>query len=422
MLIDIHLHTCRRRPVPEALRNVFADPDELLAMMDDRGIARGVLLCIASPEAWNDLITAQEVLGLCAEHPDRFIPFCGLDPRMGHNSPRTDFRPMLEAYREAGCRGIGEHIANLPFDDPMQMNLFAQIEEVGLPLTFHVAASRQGTYGCYDDLGLPRLEKVLRAFPRLPFLGHSQAFWSEISADVTEETRSGYPKGPVTPGRVVELLRAYPNLWGDLSANSGYNAIRRDPEFGLAFLEEFQDRLLFGTDICRTGQETPIVGYFRELRDGRLISREAYEKIAWRAQRPPEHRLLPGLRPGRRHRRRPRRARRPVRARGGCRASPRHAARAGRLARAAPRSAAETVAVTVRGIAGEIILELKARDGLAEHGVTGGRVSRVGRRLPARAARRPGAFGARRACARRPSGRRRRRARPPRPRRSRSPE
>lgn len=62
----------------------------------------------------------------------------------------------------------------------------------------------------------------------------------------------GYPGGPVIPGRrVVELMRRYPNLLGDLSAGSGLNALRRDREFGISFLNEFQDKLYFGHDFCR---------------------------------------------------------------------------------------------------------------------------------------------------------------------------
>jgi len=122
---------------------------------------------------------------------------------------------------------------------------------------------------------------VLKAHPGLTMLGHSQPFWSEISADVTEETRNSYPKGKVTPGRVVELMRAHPNLHGDLSAGSGCNAISRDPEFGYAFMEKFQDRLYWGTDICNMPQENPIVPYFQKLKDERRLSEEAYEKITW---------------------------------------------------------------------------------------------------------------------------------------------
>jgi predicted TIM-barrel fold metal-dependent hydrolase len=133
-----------------------------------------------------------------------------------------------------------------------------------------------------DELGLPRLEKVLRAFPKLTFLAHSQVFWAEISADVQDEERGGYPKGPVIPGRVVELLRDCPNLYGDLSAGSGYNALTRDLEFGLGFLEEFQDRLCFATDIAHMEQHLPIVGFFRRLEEEALLPAEALDKIKWR--------------------------------------------------------------------------------------------------------------------------------------------
>ena len=79
-----------------------------------------------------------------------------------------------------------------------------------------------------------------------------------------------------------ELLDRYPNLYGDLSANSGYNALHRDSEFGYRFLERYQDRLLFGTDLLRPGQPTPIVGYLRDaVREGH-ISQETFDKITYR--------------------------------------------------------------------------------------------------------------------------------------------
>ena len=60
-------------------------------------------------------------------------------------------------------------------------------------------------------------------------------------------------KGPVKEGgRLVCLMRNYKNLYADLSANSGGCAIMRDEKFGLQFLEEFQDRLMFGTDMVNT--------------------------------------------------------------------------------------------------------------------------------------------------------------------------
>jgi len=282
MLIDVHVHTHRVRTTRRPNGTGYLLPEELLAMMDSHGIDKAAVMCRMNPECAICYVTPEEALEMCALHPDRLIPFCNLDPRMFANKPTTDFRPALEYWKRAGCKGVGEYVPNLPFDDPFMLNVFHQVEEVGLPLTFHIGPTLGGCYGCYDELGLPRLGKVLKECPKLVMLGHSQPFWAEISADATEQTRGGYPKGKVTPGRVVQLMREYPNLHGDLSAGSGFNAISRDSEFGYQFLEEFQDRLLFATDLVYTGQELPIVPYFKKLRDEKLISAEAHEKITWR--------------------------------------------------------------------------------------------------------------------------------------------
>ncbi|PIP15908.1 MAG: amidohydrolase, partial [bacterium (Candidatus Ratteibacteria) CG23_combo_of_CG06-09_8_20_14_all_48_7] len=40
--------------------------------------------------------------------------------------------------------------------------------------------------------------------------------------------KTAYPAGKVVPGgKVVAMLRHYPNLYGDLSAGSGLNALKR---------------------------------------------------------------------------------------------------------------------------------------------------------------------------------------------------
>ncbi len=284
MLIDMHIHVAKPRH-PKLLRSAgsrYPTPDEALAMMDAAGVDKAVILSTVSPEWRYTVVTPEEMLEVAAQHPDRFIPFCNLDPRYLTNDATANFTPLLEAYKEMGCKGVGEYFPNIPFDDPLNMNLFAHVEKAGLPLTFHIAPKKGGHYGVIDDLGLPRLEKVLRSFPNLILLGHSQPFWAEIHAGAKEDERMDYPKGPVTPGRVVELMRKYPNLCGDLSAGSGFNAISRDPEFGYRFLEEFQDRLYWGTDIAEPGEAMPIVDYFSKLKAEARISRGAYEKITWR--------------------------------------------------------------------------------------------------------------------------------------------
>jgi len=276
-MIDIHTHLGR---------GVTQEPpvttDVLLARMDELGIAQAVVLPRGvSPECSFFHFTTEMVLEACRRHPDRLIPFYKADPRNGRNSPDTDFSWVLAEYREAGCRGVGEVTANIPIDDPRYLNLFRQCGEAGLPVIIHLAARVScGLYGPADDLGLPRLERVLGECPQTIIVGHAMAFWAEIAASANEATRGGYPTEPVGgPGRLWELLDRYPNLYGDLSAGSGFNAISRDPEFGYQFLERYQDRLLFGTDICHVTQEVPIVPWLRQARAAGKISEAAWAKI-----------------------------------------------------------------------------------------------------------------------------------------------
>lgn len=282
MRIDIHTHTSDTEGLTRANGTRYPTPDEYIAMLDAARIDRAVVLSTMSPAVRYSYVTPQEVLRIHRRYPDRIIPFCSLDPRFLTNSPEADFRPMLAYFKEVGFRGVGEYIPNLPLDHELNLNLFRQVEEAGLPLTFHLAPRVGGYYGCVDELGLPRLERVLQEVPTLVFLAHSQVFWAEIGTDATEANRTGYPSGPVTPGRVVELMRRYPNLHGDLSAGSGFNAISRDPEFGYRFLEEFQDRLYFGTDIANVGQQLPIVEYFDALRSEEILDAEVLDKIEWK--------------------------------------------------------------------------------------------------------------------------------------------
>ncbi len=282
-LIDIHVHTIEEAGILRHLGDTFATPEELIAMYDQLGIEKGVLLPLVSPEGVYDTVTNREIQRIVQRYPDRFTWFCNIDPRHAFNTPDTDFTYFVNYYKSLGAKGVGEITANLPMDDPRLESLYSACEQAGMPITIHIGVENYD-YGLVDSLGLPKLEQLLKKFPKLIVLGHSQRFWSEIGGDVTEELRGRNPKGPVAPGgRVVELMRRYPNLCGDLSAGSGCNAMMRDPDFGYAFMEEFQDRLFYGTDICAPGDINHIrvkMGPFMEegVAAGKL-SRAAYEKI-----------------------------------------------------------------------------------------------------------------------------------------------
>jgi predicted TIM-barrel fold metal-dependent hydrolase len=281
MFIDIHGHTIRfADPRHRALTRLLS-PEDLLAEWPKWDIDRAVLLPLVHHEAGLPLQSNEDILDVCTAFPDKFIPFCNLDPRYHHNTPEADFTPVLEHYQQMGCKGVGEMCASLWWDDPRMLNMLGHIEKAGLPLLFHVG-QEAGTYGVADEPGLPRLELVLRRFPKLQFVGHSMAIWSAISGDTTAENWLGYPTGPVTPGgRLVELLRRYDNLWCDISAGSGNNGLTRDPEFGTGFMEEFQDRIVWGSDLCWPEQEVPQTATLNKALAGGHISQQAFDKIAF---------------------------------------------------------------------------------------------------------------------------------------------
>lgn len=281
MLIDVHGHIGRVLPD----RREFVDATNLVAKMDAWGIDRTCILPLSEhPEGAYLECDTEDVIAVCARYPDRLTPFCLIDPRYG-NRPDMNFAPLLEEYAARGCKGLGEVLPKLDFDDPRCLNLYRQAGRFGLPVLFDMQDRPDG-YGLRDEFGLPRLEHALQACPETVFIGHGPTFWAEISGEVPVRERSGYPKGPVAPGGATpRLMRSYANLCADLSAGSGHNAVTRDPAFGLEFLDEFQDKLLFGTDSCRrsdVGSEYPNVLFIRNVREQKRLSEDALEKIEWR--------------------------------------------------------------------------------------------------------------------------------------------
>ena len=281
VFIDIHAHAYRRHPGP--LRNGkqwFSTPEQVIKRYDETGIEKGVLLPLVNAEVYLPQ-SNEEILEMVEEFKGRFIPFCNIDPRALTNSAGAPLDTLLRHYRDQGCKGIGEVMPNLPFRHPLVQNLFRHVQEVGFPLIFDISDRIGGDYGLYDDPGLPQLESCLRAFPKLTILGHGPAFWADIAQLEKPGDRAGYPTYTVKEeGVVPKLFRAYPNMWGDLSAGSGANALIRDPDYAVQFLNEFQDRLLFGTDICNPDQPFRQADFLIRLRDEGKISKATFDKIA----------------------------------------------------------------------------------------------------------------------------------------------
>jgi uncharacterized protein len=213
---------------------------------------------------------------LQAKYPDKFVRFACADPVEGRmldiggpalEGPVDDLSPRKKSLlglswpapavklrasglgtgRTLGAIGIGEMKFHVPVDSPEMDRVYKLAEELRVPVLLHFE------YQHYD-LGFENLEKVLKRYPKVNFIGHAQTWWGHISAELNPNDM--YPKGPIKPGGLVDkLLTDYPNIYGDLSADSGLNAITRDPEFSHGFLARHTRKLIWGCDCpCRDGK------------------------------------------------------------------------------------------------------------------------------------------------------------------------
>ena len=193
-------------------------------------------------------VSFARTLSYVERRPDRFILGFAPDPRRPEAIDRL--HTAIDLY---GVKVCGEVKLRMMYDNPDAIRLWRFAGEHGLPVTFHFdyefnTGRKYPRPNYWYGGGIDCLERVLKLCPETNFLGHAPGFWSHISGD-DKFDKEGYPKGPVLPGgRIPELLEKYPNLYCDLSAGSGCNALSRDPEFGKKFLITWQDRCVYARD------------------------------------------------------------------------------------------------------------------------------------------------------------------------------
>jgi len=223
-VLDTHLHL---RP----------DADACFTHIQGCGVSNAVLLTPAG-----DQNRAKEEMERRSGH---FVRSVRIDPTV------ADSGKVLRDALKGGAVSIGEMKFHLALDSPEMRRVYDIAAEMQVPVMMHIQTFPHFAGELPYNTGYPQFDKILRAYPRTAFIGHGDLFWAHISADVPADR--GYPAGPVKPGGLSDKwLSDYPNLYADMSANSGNNGLSRDTDFSRAFIERHKTKLIFGSDCSCT--------------------------------------------------------------------------------------------------------------------------------------------------------------------------
>ncbi|HLW79623.1 MAG TPA: amidohydrolase family protein [Terriglobia bacterium] len=230
LILDLHQHTNYNGRSDEQLINhqAYHNVTSTVLLPGD-----GWMLSIVGDNA--------SCAALATQYPNRFARFACSDPA------QTQAADALRDNVRRGALGIGEMKFRVAVDSAEMHRVYQAADELRVPVLIHFEHLNYNT-------GIERLPSILKAYPKVNFIGHAQTWWGNISADL--DPRVMYPQGPVKRGGLIDRwLSDYPNLYGDLSAGSGLNALTRDAQFARDFVHRHGRKLIWGSDCdCRDGQ------------------------------------------------------------------------------------------------------------------------------------------------------------------------
>lgn len=179
----------------------------------------------------------------------------------------------IERYLRLGAHVIGESKFGVQCDSPEMQKIYQLAEVYNVPVLMH------WQYTMYNH-DFDKFYKMLEKYPNVNFIGHAQTWWANIDKNHLDQNVL-YPKGPVTQGGLTDrLLADYPNIYADMSAGSGLNALQRDEDHTRGFLERHQDKILYGSDCLDkeghgpTCQGSQTIAAIRKLSSNKSIERK----------------------------------------------------------------------------------------------------------------------------------------------------
>jgi predicted TIM-barrel fold metal-dependent hydrolase len=257
-IIDVHVHL-----------SASAVP-RLEQLMLRYGIEQVVNLSGGHPRAGLD-----EQLRAAAARPGKITVFAGLayeQARYPNYGERM--ASLLRRAREQGARGLkiakllGLGLRNasgqlIRVDDPALDPVFEVAGELGMPVAIHTGDPE--AFWLPVDASNPRRDE-LEAHPGWALHGQDVPSFDELLTQL--ETRIArhpsttfiavhFGNAAEHPDRVARMLRKYPNMYIDTAARIPELG-RHPPEMMRAFFVEFQDRILYGSDLGVGPEPSPL--------------------------------------------------------------------------------------------------------------------------------------------------------------------
>ena len=250
-IIDMHTH-------PYA--NADEEITDWVKNMDEVGIEKSIVLTEATGALFDSTYSRY------AKYPDRFDVWCGFD-YTGYDKPGFGPAAVAELERcvQVGAKGVGElgdkgkglfyskpvKAWGMHLDDPRMDPLLEKCAELGLPINIHsgepiwfygpMDSTNDGLMSAYDwrldnqkdlidlDGMVDILIRTVQKHPKTTFIA---CHFANLNHDLK---------------RLGKLLDTYQNLYVDISARFAESATV--PKYAQSFFENYQDKLVYGTDL-----------------------------------------------------------------------------------------------------------------------------------------------------------------------------
>ena len=251
-VIDMHTHPYAKS---------YDDLEGWVRRMDAANVKKSIILTYATGALFDSLYQVYSKFG------DRFELWCGID-YTGMNAPGWSEKAVKELERcyKVGARGIGElgdkgegELYSLPvpgyglhIDDSRMRPLLKKCAELGMPVSIHVAEPLW-MYEPMDSTndGLMNAYKWRVAIDKPGKLNHPQLIQTLENA-VQQNPSTTFVACHLANCEydlkiIGKLFDQYKNLYADFAAR--YAEIGPIPRYMYKFFEQYQDRLVYGTDM-----------------------------------------------------------------------------------------------------------------------------------------------------------------------------